>query len=230
MGTVTVPSMGDGVTSNVAVLAGTDGVVGVHGFPNMSDLVSNAIINGQTLPPSTTSSTSTTSSSTTATTPISTPTMTPRRPGPIRHLPSAQAVPQQPDQQPGKPPPPRSLVHDRRFKEMRTATVPQYRMSRSTVTVQDLWKEWENGLNGGPSVRTLEETYGTGWRNHSAERKFFCLRKVIIDYVQKVASADNVDVEIAVDRVEQIRKDNQFTSLQRLAEHIKRARRGEIAL
>ncbi|KAK9456477.1 transcriptional activator of glycolytic enzymes-domain-containing protein [Dipodascopsis uninucleata] len=105
------------------------------------------------------------------------------------------------------------------------ATVPQYRMSRDISTVPDLWEEWEHGLNGGPIVRELEEKYGTRWRQNSAERKFFCLRKVIIDYIMKLCQQDGVSIEEAVGRVEEMRKVNQFTSLQRLAEHIKKIRK-----
>ncbi|KAJ8099318.1 transcriptional activator of glycolytic enzymes-domain-containing protein [Lipomyces tetrasporus] len=103
--------------------------------------------------------------------------------------------------------------------------IPQYRMSRDVSTVPDLWEEWDRGLNGGPIVRELEEKYGTRWRQNSAERKFFCLRKVIIDYVMRICGREGISIEEAVNRVEEIRKVNQFTSLQRLAEHLKKIRK-----
>ncbi|KAK9238226.1 transcriptional activator of glycolytic enzymes-domain-containing protein [Lipomyces kononenkoae] len=103
--------------------------------------------------------------------------------------------------------------------------VPQYRMSREVSTVPDLWEEWDSGLNGGPVVRELEEKYGTRWRQNSAERKFFCLRKVIIDYITRICGREGISIEESVNRVEEIRKANQFTSLQRLAEHLKKIRK-----
>ncbi|KAK9376057.1 transcriptional activator of glycolytic enzymes-domain-containing protein [Lipomyces chichibuensis] len=103
--------------------------------------------------------------------------------------------------------------------------IPQYRMSREVSTVPDLWEEWDSGLNGGPIVRELEEKYGTRWRQNSAERKFFCLRKVIIDYVMRICNREGIPIEESVNRVEEIRKANQFTSLQRLAEHLKKIRK-----
>ncbi|KAK9369575.1 transcriptional activator of glycolytic enzymes-domain-containing protein [Lipomyces kononenkoae] len=103
--------------------------------------------------------------------------------------------------------------------------IPQYRMSREVSTVPDLWEEWDSGLNGGPVVRELEEKYGTRWRQNSAERKFFCLRKVIIDYIMRICSREGISIEESVNRVEEIRKANQFTSLQRLAEHLKKIRK-----
>ncbi|KAK9431093.1 transcriptional activator of glycolytic enzymes-domain-containing protein [Lipomyces doorenjongii] len=103
--------------------------------------------------------------------------------------------------------------------------IPQYRMSREVSTVPDLWEEWDSGLNGGPIVRELEEKYGTRWRQNSAERKFFCLRKVIIDYVMRICNREGISIEESVNRVEEIRKANQFTSLQRLAEHLKKIRK-----
>ncbi|KAK9450827.1 transcriptional activator of glycolytic enzymes-domain-containing protein [Limtongia smithiae] len=102
--------------------------------------------------------------------------------------------------------------------------VAQYRMSRDINTVPDLWQEWDRGLNGGPIVRELEEKYGTRWRQNSAERKFFCLRKVIIDYVMRLYEHEGLSIEEAVNRTEDIRKTHQYTSLQRLAEHLKKVR------
>ncbi|KAK9460379.1 transcriptional activator of glycolytic enzymes-domain-containing protein [Lipomyces oligophaga] len=102
--------------------------------------------------------------------------------------------------------------------------IPQYRMSREINTVPDLWREWEHGLHGGPSVRGLEESVGTRWRQSSAERKFFCLRKVVIDYIHMLCGREGISAEEAVSRVEDIRKLNQFNSLQKLSEFLKKMR------
>lgn len=51
--------------------------------------------------------------------------------------------------------------------------IPQYRMSRDISTLQEMVREWYEGLDGGPSVRQLEAQYGSKWRTkNDAERVF----------------------------------------------------------
>ncbi|KAK9380523.1 transcriptional activator of glycolytic enzymes-domain-containing protein [Kockiozyma suomiensis] len=107
---------------------------------------------------------------------------------------------------------------------MEQLVVPRYRMSREVTTVPELWQEWMHGLNGGPKVRELEEKYGTRWRSSSAERKFFCLRKVILDYIHRIGEIQGISREDAVLQVEAIRKQHGYTSLQRLSEFLKKQR------
>ncbi|EED13539.1 hypothetical protein TSTA_097950 [Talaromyces stipitatus ATCC 10500] len=44
----------------------------------------------------------------------------------------------------------------------KTSQAPQYRMSRNTTTIPELWKEWTVGLNGQLSIKRLDELYGSG--------------------------------------------------------------------
>ncbi|KAK7205815.1 transcriptional activator of glycolytic enzymes-domain-containing protein [Myxozyma melibiosi] len=97
-------------------------------------------------------------------------------------------------------------------------------MSRDVTTVPELWQEWTIGLNGGPKVRELEEKFGTRWRSSSAERKFFCLRKVILDYIHRIGEMQGISLEEAVLQVEAIRKQHGFNSLQRLSDFLKKQR------
>lgn len=79
--------------------------------------------------------------------------------------------------------------------------IPKYKLSRAIKTAQELWQEWTVGFQGGPSVKQLEETYKSSWRNGMAERQFFSRRKVVIDeiirrgeelYKEAVKKADTV--------------------------------------
>lgn len=63
-------------------------------------------------------------------------------------------------------------------------TPPAYRLSRTIATVPDLWREWTAGLGSGPSVQSLEDTYGAAWRPSQDERVFFSRRKVIINEIR----------------------------------------------
>lgn len=62
--------------------------------------------------------------------------------------------------------------------------VPKFELSRSTVTVTQLWREWSQGLEGNPSVMTMDERYGTRWRTLQRDRQFYSLRKEIIQEIR----------------------------------------------
>jgi hypothetical protein len=50
-----------------------------------------------------------------------------------------------------------------------------------------LWREWKQGLGGGPSIECLEQQHGTKWCVGKHERRFFNRRKLIIDAVEQRA-------------------------------------------
>lgn len=75
-------------------------------------------------------------------------------------------------------------------------------MDRSTQTVPLLWKEWHEGINGKPPMKSADRSFGTlGW-NYAAEHKFVKRRKVILEYVDSVMSEYGLSAEDAVNRVE----------------------------
>ncbi|KAL3675821.1 hypothetical protein R1sor_025769 [Riccia sorocarpa] len=62
-----------------------------------------------------------------------------------------------------------------------------YRLSRGIITVTDLWREWTEGLGGGPSVKELERKWGTAWCEGN-ERRFFNRRKIVLEAIENRAS------------------------------------------
>ena len=78
-------------------------------------------------------------------------------------------------------------------------------MCKLTSSVPALWAEWNDGLPGKPSVKSIEAKYGTKWRKASAKSKYFQRRKRIIDAVEKYASTESVCIEEAVAHFETIR-------------------------
>jgi len=66
-------------------------------------------------------------------------------------------------------------------------TRPSYRMSRGIRTVTDFWREWSEGLSGGPAVRDLELKYGAKW-SEANERRFFNRRKKIAGKIERLAA------------------------------------------
>lgn len=78
-------------------------------------------------------------------------------------------------------------------------------MSRTIITVPDLWREWTVGLGNGPAVQTLEDSYGARWRPSQSERVFFSRRKVIIDEI-RTRERRGIGIQVAVEEVELIRQ------------------------
>ncbi|KAG6954203.1 hypothetical protein JG688_00012473 [Phytophthora aleatoria] len=85
-------------------------------------------------------------------------------------------------------------------------------MSRSIVSVRELWNEWEHGLSGGRPVKELEKQHGARWCTNG-ERRFFNRRRKIIDLVTTTADkmlsreaiARSAAIDAAVTRVNAVR-------------------------
>ncbi|RKO86545.1 transcriptional activator of glycolytic enzymes-domain-containing protein, partial [Blyttiomyces helicus] len=61
--------------------------------------------------------------------------------------------------------------------------VPIYTLRRDLRTVSAIWQEYDEGLDGHPSVRSLESRYGARWRRMVKERVFFGRRNVFYEAV-----------------------------------------------
>lgn len=55
-----------------------------------------------------------------------------------------------------------------------------YTLSRGIHTVSELWNEWYEGLNRGPSVVSMNRLYKAKWRDSDKERRFYTRRLQII--------------------------------------------------
>ncbi|KAK9323960.1 transcriptional activator of glycolytic enzymes-domain-containing protein [Lipomyces orientalis] len=103
--------------------------------------------------------------------------------------------------------------------------VPTYKMSRELESVFELWEEWENGLDGRPSIKYLEYNYGTQWRANSAEKQFFCRRKAIIDEVSRVAEANESNIQYALQATDAKRQGLKPNSLDNFGKVLLKERR-----
>ncbi|KAL0095607.1 transcriptional activator of glycolytic enzymes-domain-containing protein [Phycomyces blakesleeanus] len=97
-----------------------------------------------------------------------------------------------------------------------------YRMNRDISTVTDLWREWSEGLENGPSVACLEDKCGTLWRKTTSESKFFGKRKIIIDSIIDYSEAHGISGSNAAEIAEERRriKDKSLDWLSRNRESI----------
>jgi hypothetical protein len=57
-------------------------------------------------------------------------------------------------------------------------TIP--RMSRALTTVRQVWQEYTDGINGGPSIQSLERQ---GWRRDGRERMYYSRRNCIYRHI-----------------------------------------------
>ena len=71
-------------------------------------------------------------------------------------------------------------------------------MSRSVLTVFDMWREWTTGIGGAPSVKCLEDAWGAKWRISPTESRFFNRRKIIIDHVYHLTKSEGKTASEAV--------------------------------
>ncbi|KAI8085664.1 transcriptional activator of glycolytic enzymes-domain-containing protein [Thamnidium elegans] len=80
-------------------------------------------------------------------------------------------------------------------------------MKRNLVTINDLWQEYDVGLSGNPSIKSLEEEFGTKWRKSRTESKFFSTRLIVYKEVQKISRDDCISTEEAAKKLERRRVD-----------------------
>ena len=90
------------------------------------------------------------------------------------------------------------------------ANMPAYQLSRTISTVPDLWREWTAGLGGGPSVQSLDASYGAKWQPTGTERMFYCRRKVIIDAIN-TRKRKRASSNAAVEELELVRQRGQLS-------------------
>lgn len=83
--------------------------------------------------------------------------------------------------------------------------IPVYRLSRSLRTVTDVWREYAEGIAGGPAVRDLERIHGTFWRKERKESRFFSRRNVIYGEVKRIADEKLISCEHAAQALEKRR-------------------------
>lgn len=75
---------------------------------------------------------------------------------------------------------------------------PVLRALTKAYTVQDVWRDWKDGVGGRPAVRYLEERWGSRWRPGGTIRTQFCLRKVIWDeLLTRISRGQSEDEAVA---------------------------------
>ncbi|KAI0454180.1 transcriptional activator of glycolytic enzymes-domain-containing protein [Xylaria acuta] len=91
---------------------------------------------------------------------------------------------------------------------------PQYEY-RTVGTVEEVWREYREGMDGQPAIEKLDATWGSRWRPEPRGRTWYSRRKVIWDKIKEYM-AEGMDEEAAVQEVERLRDGGTINKLIRM--------------
>ncbi|KAI8628795.1 transcriptional activator of glycolytic enzymes-domain-containing protein [Xylariaceae sp. FL1651] len=91
---------------------------------------------------------------------------------------------------------------------------PQYEY-RTVATVEEVWKEYREGMDGQPAVEKLDAAWGSRWRPEPRGRTWYSRRKVIWDKIKDFI-AEGMEEDAAVQEVEKLRDGGTINKLIRM--------------
>lgn len=139
---------------------------------------------------------------------VSLPTSRPTRPPPQSPLASHSDVRLQPKHSPGHAP--------------QTPGPPIYDY-RTVGTVEEVWKEYREGMDGQPAIEELDATWGSRWRPEPRGRTWYSRRKVIWDKI-KEHMGEGMNEDEAVREVEKLRDGGTINKLIRMLQEERKER------
>lgn len=86
---------------------------------------------------------------------------------------------------------------------------------RTVGTVEEVWKEYREGIDGQPAVEELDATWGSRWRPEPRGRTWYSRRKVIWDKIKEYLT-DGMGEDEAVREVEKLRDGGTINKLIRM--------------
>ncbi|KAI0544757.1 transcriptional activator of glycolytic enzymes-domain-containing protein [Xylaria curta] len=95
-----------------------------------------------------------------------------------------------------------------------SAGPPQYEY-RTVGTVEEVWREYREGMDGQPAIEKLDATWGSRWRPEPRGRTWYSRRKVIWDKIKEYM-AEGMDEDNAVQEVERLRDGGTINKLIRM--------------
>ncbi|CAD7067844.1 unnamed protein product [Tilletia caries] len=104
------------------------------------------------------------------------------------------------------------------------STPPVMSQDRDLSSCAERWREYKDGLRGGPSVEAMDAQWGAAWRADGKDRKHYERRMRIINKVKQLAVEKKVAERVAVVLLEHDRNQLSNKSLAKLSEHIKDGR------
>ncbi|KAK8044336.1 hypothetical protein PG993_004360 [Apiospora rasikravindrae] len=86
---------------------------------------------------------------------------------------------------------------------------------RTVGTVEEVWKEYREGMDGQPAIEELDATWGSRWRPEPRGRTWYSRRKVIWDKIKDFI-AEGMEEDEAVKEVEKLRDGGTINKLIRM--------------
>ncbi|KAI0399789.1 transcriptional activator of glycolytic enzymes-domain-containing protein [Xylaria palmicola] len=95
------------------------------------------------------------------------------------------------------------------------AAGPPHYDYRTVGTVEEVWREYREGMDGQPAIEKLDAAWGSRWRPEPRGRTWYSRRKVIWDKIKEYM-ADGMAEEAAVQEVEKLRDGGTINKLIRM--------------
>ena len=88
--------------------------------------------------------------------------------------------------------------------------VPLFQQNRGLSTVTQLLEEYSQGVNGGRSVKSLEEKWGRQWRHKNTDTKFYCRCVPVYKYYEALKANGKTHAQ-AVAHLENLRNERELS-------------------
>jgi hypothetical protein len=85
-----------------------------------------------------------------------------------------------------------------------TSGIPIVSCFPKVYTVADVWREWKEGMTGGPPLESLEAQFSPRWRLGNTMTVQFCRRKVVWDALKTLIARGRSEEE-AIGELETMR-------------------------
>ena len=100
-------------------------------------------------------------------------------------------------------------------------------MCRAVRSVEALWREWTVGLQGKPSIETLDRKWGNRWRaGRQSELQWYSLRLEAIREIRRIAQAQRTSKEAAMWQVS-LQQQRTRCSLDQLYKQLQASRKAQ---
>ncbi|RYP49932.1 hypothetical protein DL768_004468 [Monosporascus sp. mg162] len=96
---------------------------------------------------------------------------------------------------------------------------------RTVGTVEEVWKEYREGMDGQPAIEELDANWGSRWRPEPRGRTWYSRRKVIWDKIKEYME-HGMSEEDAVKEVERLRDGGTINKLIRMLQEEKKEKGG----
>lgn len=96
---------------------------------------------------------------------------------------------------------------------------------RTVGTVEEVWREYREGMDGQPAIEELDATWGSRWRPEPRGRTWYSRRKVIWDKIKEYIES-GMREDVAVQEVEKLRDGGTINKLIRMLQEEKKEKGG----